>query len=169
MYIMEILKSETWYGKGILSLLKHVPEGTQLEPLIGPGTRVVIRINKLTILFKRSRNKSKMKREGCGHWHFTFGSRARDFLNKESARNQQIVVLLVCTGGPIAIERLNKDDNLNTTGSKNIYVTSKTVKGTPKPTYSVTESLDSRQRRKQILPIQAQDVWSRILEVNRGA
>ena len=126
MYIIEGLKSDTWYGKGILSLLKHVPEGTQLDPLIGPGTRVVIRINKLTILFKRSRNKNKMTRKGCGQWHFTFNSRTRDFQNKETARGQQVVDLLVCTGGPIVItrERLNKDDVLNTTGNKNIYVTS---------------------------------------------
>lgn len=171
MYVMEGQVSDTWYGKGILSFLKHVPEGTQLEPLIGPGNRVVIRIKKLTVLFKRSRNKSKLAPKEYGQWHFTFGSRVRDFLNKESARGQKIVDLLVCTGGPIVItiERFNKDDNLNTAGSKNIYVTSKTAEGASKPTYFVTDSLDSRQRRKRVLPIQAQDVWSRILKVNSGA
>lgn len=171
MYSLKTLQQDAWYGKAVLALLKQVPEGTQLEPLIGPGSRIVIRTNNLTILFKRSKNLNKKKQAGFGPWSFTFGPQVRGFLSEESARGQRTMALLVCTGGPIiTIDEAEIKDNLNTIGSKSLYVTSKAVKDsfnrTTKTTYSVKGSLLSRPHVSLIRSVNAQTFLNSILKMD---
>ena len=144
--ILKTSKQDQWYGKAVLSLLKHAPEGAQLELLIGHGSRLVIRINELTILLKKGTIRSSKKLKRVVSWSFTFSFAVRDFLKTERASGKQVVVLLVCPNGPIVAF-----DFLDNIGSKNFcYVSSpKRVNGSSNNnlTYSVSGVVASKPRR----------------------